>query len=151
VGTVDAYWEANIDLTDVIPELDLYETNWPIWTYAEIKPPAKFVHDEDGRRGYAVSSLVAGDCIVSGAALRRTLLFTGVRANSFSTLEEAVILPECYIGRNVRLKKVVVDRGVRIPEGLVVGEDPKLDATRFRHTEAGVCLITQSMIDRLDG
>jgi glucose-1-phosphate adenylyltransferase len=151
VGTVDAYWEANIDLTDVIPELDLYETNWPIWTYAEIKPPAKFVHDEDGRRGYAVSSLVAGDCIVSGAALRRTLLFTGVRANSFSALEEAVILPECYIGRNVRLKKVVVDRGVRIPEGLVVGEDPKLDATRFRRTEAGVCLITQSMIDRLDG
>jgi glucose-1-phosphate adenylyltransferase len=151
VGTVDAYWEANIDLTDVIPELDLYETNWPIWTYAEIKPPAKFVHDEDGRRGYAVSSLVAGDCIVSGAALRRTLLFTGVRANSFSALEEAVILPECYIGRNGRLKKVVVDRGVRIPEGLVVGEDPKLDATRFRRTEAGVCLITQSMIDRLDG
>ena len=149
VGTVDAYWEANIDLTDIIPELDLYETDWPIWTYAEIKPPAKFVHDEDGRRGYAVSSLVSGDCIVSGAALRRTLLFTGVRVNSYSLLEEAVILPDCVIGRNVRLSKVVLDRGVQIPEGLVVGEDPELDARRFRRTEAGVCLITQPMIDKL--
>jgi glucose-1-phosphate adenylyltransferase len=149
VGTVDAYWEANIDLTDIIPELDLYDTSWPIWTYAEIKPPAKFVHDEDGRRGTAVSSLVSGDCIISGASLRRSLLFTGVRANSYSTLEEAVILPDTSIARNVRLKKVVVDRGVRIPDGLVVGEDPKLDAQRFRRTDSGVCLITQTMIDRL--
>jgi glucose-1-phosphate adenylyltransferase len=151
VGTVDAYWAANIDLTDVIPELDLYETSWPIWTYAEITPPAKFVHDEDGRRGMAISSLVSGNCIVSGASLKRSLLFTGVRANSFSHLEEAVILPEVQIGRNVRLKKVVVDRGVVIPEGLVVGEDPVLDAKRFRLSEGGVCLITQSMIDRLGG
>ncbi len=150
VGTVDAYWEANIDLTDVIPELDLYETSWPIWTYAEIKPPAKFVHDEDGRRGYAVSSLVSGDCIVSGASLRRTLLFTGVRVNSYSKLDEAVVLPDCVIARKVSLRKVVLDRGVVIPEGLVVGEDPKLDAQRFRRTEAGVCLITQPMIDRLE-
>jgi glucose-1-phosphate adenylyltransferase len=149
VGTVDAYWEANIDLTDIIPELDLYETSWPIWTYAEIKPPAKFVHDEEGRRGSAVSSLVSGDCIVSGASLRRTLLFTGVRANSYSTLDEAVILPEVTIGRKVRLKRVVVDRGVRIPEGLVVGEDPEKDARRFRRTDNGICLITQPMIDRL--
>lgn len=149
VGTVDAYWEANIDLTDVIPELDIYETSWPIWTYAEIKPPAKFVHDEDGRRGQAVSSLVAGDCIVSGASLRRTLLFTGVRVNSYSQLEEAVVLPECQIGRRARLSKVVLDRGVVIPEGLVVGDDPKLDASRFRRTDAGVCLITQAMIDQL--
>ncbi|MER2509298.1 glucose-1-phosphate adenylyltransferase [Amaricoccus sp.] len=149
VGTVDAYWEANIDLTDIIPELDLYETGWPIWTYSEITPPAKFVHDQAGRRGSAVSSLVSGNCIVSGTSLRRSLLFTGVRAHSYSALDEAVILPECDIGRNVRLRKVVVDRGVRIPEGLVVGEDPVLDAKRFRRTENGVCLITQSMLDRL--
>ena len=149
VGTVDAYWEANVDLTDIVPELDLYDKEWPIWTYAEIKPPAKFVHDEEGRRGSAISSLVSGDCIVSGAALRRSLLFTGVRANSFSSLEEAVILPEVVINRNARLKKVVIDRGVNIPEGLVVGDDPELDAKRFRRTEKGVCLITQPMIDRL--
>lgn len=150
VGTVDAYWAANIDLTDVIPELDLYDTSWPIWTYSELTPPAKFVHDEPGRRGEAISSLVSGNCIVSGASLRRTLLFTGVRVNSYSNLEEAVILPDCEIGRKVRLKKVVLDRGVIVPEGLVVGEDPVLDAQRFRRTEAGVCLVTQSMIDRLD-
>jgi glucose-1-phosphate adenylyltransferase len=149
VGTVDAYWEANIDLTDITPELDLYDKEWPIWTYAEIKPPAKFVHDEDGRRGSAISSLVSGDCIVSGSALRRSLLFTGVRANSFSSLDEAVVLPEVVINRNARLKKVVIDRGVHIPEGLVVGEDPEEDARRFRRTDSGICLITQSMIDRL--
>ncbi len=117
VGTVDAYWEANIDLTDITPELDLYDKEWPIWTYAEIKPPAKFVHDEEGRRGSAISSLVSGDCIVSGSALRRSLLFTGVRANSFSSLDEAVVLPEVVISRNARLKRVVIDRGVHIPEG----------------------------------
>jgi glucose-1-phosphate adenylyltransferase len=149
VGTVDAYWQANLDLTDIIPELDLYETSWPIWTYAEIKPPAKFVHDMDGRRGSAVSSLVSGDCIVSGASLRRSLLFTGVRVNSFTLLDEAVVLPEVQIGRKVRLSKVVIDRGVRIPEGLVVGEDPALDGLRFRRTDSGVCLITQPMIDKL--
>jgi glucose-1-phosphate adenylyltransferase len=149
VGTIDAYWEANIDLTDVIPELDLYDTGWPIWTYAEIKPPAKFVHDEDGRRGMAVSSLISGDCIISGASLKRSLLFTGVRVNSFTQLEESVVLPECQIGRNVRLRKVVLDRGVVVPEGLVVGDDPVLDAKRFRRSEGGVCLITQPMIDKL--
>jgi glucose-1-phosphate adenylyltransferase len=151
VGTVDAYWEANIDLTDVLPDLDLYDTSWPIWTYAEIKPPAKFVHDEEDRRGAAVSSLISGDCIISGASLRRSLLFTGVRVNSYSSLEEAVILPDCNISRKVSLRKVVVDRGVHIPEGLVVGEDPEADARRFRRTENGVVLITQPMIDRLGG
>ena len=149
VGTIDAYWEANIDLTDITPELDLYDKEWPIWTYAEIKPPAKFVHDEDGRRGSAISSLVSGDCIVSGASLRKSLLFTGVRANSFSSLEEAVVLPDVIVNRNARLKRVVIDRGVVIPEGLVVGEDPILDAKRFRISEKGICLITQPMIDRL--
>src|SRR5690606_30863732 len=103
VGTVDAYWEANIDLTDIVPELDLYDTDWPIWTYAEIKPPAKFVHDEEGRRGMAISSLVAGDCIISGASLRSSLIFTGVRAHSYSELNEAVVLPDCQISRGVRL------------------------------------------------
>jgi glucose-1-phosphate adenylyltransferase len=151
VGTVDAYWEANIDLTDVVPELDLYDQDWPIWTYAEITPPAKFVHDEDGRRGMAVSSLVSGACIVSGASLRRSLLFTGVRVNSYAALEGAVVLPYVEIGRSARLTNVVIDRGVKIPEGLVVGEDPLLDGKRFRRTAKGVCLITQPMIDRLAG
>jgi glucose-1-phosphate adenylyltransferase len=149
VGTIDAYWEANVDLTDITPELDIYDSDWPIWTYAEIKPPAKFVHDQEGRRGSAVSSLVAGDCIVSGAALRRSLIFTGARINSFSSLEECVVLPDCFIGRNASLSRAVLDRGVHIPERLVVGEDPVLDAKRFRRTEKGVCLITQDMIDRL--
>jgi glucose-1-phosphate adenylyltransferase len=149
VGTVDAYWEGNLDLTDITPELDLYDRDWPIWTYAEIKPPAKFIHDEDGRRGSAVSSLVSGDCIVSGSSLKRSLLFTGVRANSYSSLHEAVVLPDCIIGRHARLSKVVLDRGVIIPDGLVIGEDPVLDGKRFRRTDKGVCLVTQSMINRL--
>ena len=138
VGTVDAYWEANIDLTDIVPDLDLYDRDWPIWTYGEITPPAKFVHDVDGRRGVAVSSLVSGGCIISGAALSRSLLFTGVRVHSYSTIDEAVILPYAQIGREARLKKVVIDSGVSIPDGLVVGEDPVLDAKRFRRTEGGV-------------
>ncbi|CAN5391108.1 glucose-1-phosphate adenylyltransferase [soil metagenome] len=149
VGTVDAYWEANLDLTDIVPALDLYGQSWPIWTYAELTPPAKFVHDEEGRRGHAVSSLVSGGCIVSGASLRRSLLFTGVRANSFSIIEEAVVLPYAEIGRNTRLKRVVIDRGVIIPDGLVVGEDPELDAKRFRRTQNGICLVTESMIQKL--
>jgi glucose-1-phosphate adenylyltransferase len=149
VGTVDAYFDANIDLTDVVPELDLYDRSWPLWTYAEILPPAKFVHDIDGRRGMAISSLVSGDCIVSGSSITRSLLFTGVRANSYSNLEEAVVLPRCQIGRGARLRRVVLDRGVVIPPGLVVGEDAGLDAQRFRRTASGVCLITQEMIDRL--
>jgi glucose-1-phosphate adenylyltransferase len=149
VGTIDAYWEANIDLTDVTPELDLYDKEWPIWTYAELKPPAKFVHDEDGRRGMAVSSLISGDCIVSGASLRRSLVFTGARINSYSSLNEVVMLPDCTVGRHVRLSRCVIDHGVTIPEGLVVGEDPILDGKRFRVSEKGIALITQPMIDRL--
>ncbi len=149
VGTVDAYWEANLDLCDTLPALDLYDGDWPVWTYSEVTPPAKFVHDEDNRRGQAISSLVSGACIVSGAALKRTLLFTGVRVNSFSTLHEAVVMPYVDIGRNVNLSKVVIDRGVKIPDGLVVGQDPVLDAKRFRRTDSGVCLITQPMIDKL--
>ena len=149
VGTVDAYWQANVDLTDTVPELDLYDHDWPIWTYGEVTPPAKFVHDLEGRRGLAVSSLVSGGCIVSGSSIRRALLFTGVRVNSFSSLEDAVVLPRVNIGRNASLKKVVIDSDINIPEGLVVGEDPELDAKRFRRSEGGVCLITQPMLDRL--
>jgi glucose-1-phosphate adenylyltransferase len=150
VGTVDAYWSANIDLTDTLPELDLYDRSWPIWSYAEITPPAKFVHDEDGRRGEAVTSLVSGGCIVSGASLRRSLLFTGVHLHSHAKVENAVILPYVSIGRSARLRNVVIDRGVQIPEGLVVGEDYDLDAKRFRTTPNGICLITPQMIDGLN-
>ena len=150
VGTVDAYWSANIDLTDVIPDLDLYDRSWPIWSYAEITPPAKFVHDEEGRRGEAVTSLVSGGCIVSGAALRRSLLFTGVHLHSHARVENAVVLPYVDVGEHARLHNVVVDRGVKIPSGLVVGEDPELDSRRFRRTPNGICLITQPMIDGLN-
>jgi glucose-1-phosphate adenylyltransferase len=149
VGTVDAYWQANIDLTDVVPPLDIYDRDWPIWTYSEITPPAKFVHDEDGRRGSAVSSLVSGDCIISGGFLRRSLLFTGVRAHSYSTMDHAVVLPHAQIGRGARVSNVVIDRGVHIPDGLVIGEDPDLDAQRFRRTSNGICLVTRPMIERL--
>jgi glucose-1-phosphate adenylyltransferase len=149
VGTVDAYWEANIDLTDVTPGLDLYDRDWPIWSYAEITPPAKFVHDLEGRRGEAIASLVSGGCIVSGAQARRSLLFTNVHLHSFARVEGAVLLPRVDVGRGARLTDVVVDRGVRIPAGLVVGEDPELDARRFRRTGKGICLITQKMIDAL--
>jgi glucose-1-phosphate adenylyltransferase len=151
VGTIDAYWEANIDLTDFVPALDLYDRNWPIWTYAEITPPAKFVHDENGRRGMATSSLVSGGCIISGSRIDKSLLFTGVHAHSYSVLEHVVALPYADIARGARLKGVVIDRGVRIPAGLVVGEDPELDARRFRRSEKGICLITQAMIDQLEG
>jgi glucose-1-phosphate adenylyltransferase len=150
VGTVDAYWASNIDLTDLLPELDLYDRSWPIWTHAEITPPAKFVHDEDDRRGEAVTSLVSGGCIISGAALRRSLLFTGVHLHSYAKIENAVILPYVDVAQSAQLKNVVIDRGVRIPKGLVVGEEPELDAKRFRRTQQGICLITQPMIDRLD-
>ncbi|MDE8348676.1 MAG: glucose-1-phosphate adenylyltransferase [Acidocella sp.] len=149
VGTVNAYWAANIDLTDVVPKLDLYDRDWPIWTYGEITPPAKFVHDLDGRRGTAISSLVSGGCIVSGATLTNTLLNTGVHVHSYANINNAVILPYAEIHRNAQLSNVVIDRGVVIPKGLVVGDDPVLDAKRFRRTDKGICLITQPMIDRL--
>jgi len=151
VGTLDAYWAANLDLTDVVPQLDLYDRNWPIWTFAEISPPAKFVHDHDGRRGEAISSLVSGGCIVSGAMIRQSLLFTRVHVHSYATIDNGVVLPDVDVGRGARLRNVIVDRGVRIPANLVVGEDPELDAARFRRTESGICLITRTMIDRLDG
>lgn len=148
VGTVDAFWQANIDLTDFTPDLDLWDKSWPIWTYSEGVPPAKFIHDEADRRGTAISSMVAGGCIISGTEVRNSLLFTQVHTNSFATLDQAVLLPYVNVARSARLTKAVVDRGVQIPEGLVVGEDPDEDAKWFRVSEGGVTLITQDMLDR---
>ncbi len=149
VGTIDSYFAANIDLTEVVPDLDLYDRTWPIWTYSEMNAPAKFVHDHPGRRGSATASLVSGGCVVSGSTVWRSLLFNDVRINSYGAVELAVVLPGVQIGRSARLRNVIVDRGVRIPDGLIVGDDPVADARRFRRSEGGVCLITQQMIDQL--
>ncbi len=149
VGTLDAYWEANIDLTTVTPELDLYDDNWPIWTYQAQRPSAKFVFDSDDRRGMAVDSLVSAGCVVSGAVVRRSFLYNNVRVNSYSLVEDSVVLPDCDIGRHCRLHKVIIDSNTRVPEGLVVGEDPEADARRFLRTENGVTLITAEMLAKL--
>ncbi len=148
VGTLDAFWKANLDLTDFEPELDLYDTDWPIWTYSEIVPPAKFIHDDGDRRGSAISSLVSGGCILSGASVSNSLLFTGVHSHSYSALDHVVAMPYVTINRSARLSNVVIERGVVIPSRLIVGEDPVEDAKWFRRTEKGVCLITQDMIDK---
>jgi glucose-1-phosphate adenylyltransferase len=148
VGTIDAYWEANIDLTATKPQLNLYDNDWPIWTWQEQLPPAKFVHNEPGRRGQALESMVSGGCIISGE-LNRSLLFSKCRVHSHSVVNWSVMLPHVEVGRHVRLNRVVVDRGCRLPDGLMVGEDPVEDARRFRRTESGVTLITQAMLNRL--
>src|SRR5579864_7438204 len=149
VGTIDAFWAANLDLVMPVPHLDIYDPNWPIWTYQQQLPPAKFVFNDNDRRGMAVDSMVSGGCIVSGAQVVRSLLFSNVRANSYAQTCEAVVLPEVDIGRHARLTKVVVDRGCRIPEGLVVGEDPAHDATRFYRSDGGVVLISAEMLAAL--
>jgi len=150
VGTVDAYWEANIELTGVTPALDLYDRRWPIFTHSMQLPPPKFVFDSDDRRGTAVDSVVADGSIVSGAVVRRGVLGYEVRVNSHAELNHAVILPRCNIGRHAKLRNVVVDRGCVIPAGLVVGEDPVEDARRFHVTEGGVTLITEQMLEALN-
>ncbi len=146
VGTIDAFWAANIDLTNFTPELDLWDTQWPIWTYSESVPPAKFIHDEKDRRGMAVSSMVSGGCIISGTEVRNSLLFTRVHTNSYAVLDHSVVLPDVVVNRSARLRKCVIDRGVQIPAGLVVGEDPVEDAKFFRVTDKGTTLITKEMI-----
>ncbi len=149
VGTIDAYWSANLDLVMPTPSLDIYDPNWPIWTYQQQLPPAKFVFNDDDRRGVAIDSMVSGGCVVSGAQVVRSLLFSSVRVNSYARTSEAVILPEVEIGRHARLSRVVIDRGCRIPEGLVVGEDPIADAKRFYRSEGGVVLISADMLAAL--
>jgi glucose-1-phosphate adenylyltransferase len=146
VGTIDAFWEANLELTRVSPALNLYDQSWPIWTYQEQLPPAKFVFNLDERRGCAVDSMVSGGCIVSGSSIRNTLLFSNVRVHSFCQIDEAVILPEVEIGRGAMLKRVVVDQGCRIPPALRAGYDPEEDKRRFHVTDKGITLITPGML-----
>jgi glucose-1-phosphate adenylyltransferase len=147
-GTVDAYWEANVDLTATDPALNLYDKNWPIWTYQAQLPPAKFVHDQIDRHGIAIESTVSGGCIISGE-MNRSLLFSSCRVHSYAKVNWSVLLPKVDIGRGARLSRCIVDHAVRIPAGMVIGEDPHEDARRFRRTDNGVTLVTQQMIDRL--
>jgi len=149
VGTIDAFWAANLDLASTVPELDIYDPDWPIWTYQRQLPPAKFVPDKDGHNGVYVNTVVSGGCIVSGSYLAHAVLFSEVRVHSQCHIDEAVILPDVVINRFCRLRKVVIDRGCELPEGLVVGEDAALDARRFERTEGGVVLITRDMLARL--
>lgn len=149
VGTIDAFWEANLDLASINPELDIYDTEWPIWTYQRQLPPAKFTPDSRGSHGLAVNTIVSGGCIVSGSHVANSVLFSNVRIHSFCHVEDAVVLPGVTVQRSCRLRKVVIDRGCTLPEGLVVGDDPVLDAQRFERTEKGVCLITRDMLARL--
>jgi glucose-1-phosphate adenylyltransferase len=149
VGTVDAYWSANIDLTATLPELDMYDRDWPIWTFQEQLPPAKFVFNDEGRRGSAVDSLVSGGCIISGAHVQRSVLFSKVHVHSYAEVQDAVLLPSVDVGRHCRLRKVVVDKGCVIPEGMTIGFDAALDAQRFFRTEGGVVLVTAPMLAAL--
>jgi glucose-1-phosphate adenylyltransferase len=149
VGTVDAFWAANLDLASNLPELNIYDREWPIWTYQEQLPPAKFVPDHRGNHGVTANVLVSGGCIVSGSAIRDAVLFSSVRVHSGCTIMQAVIMPNAEIGRYCRLTRVVVDRGCQIPEGTVIGEDAQLDARRFFRTDKGVVLITPDMLARL--
>ena len=147
VGTIDAYWQANVDLTDFVPELDIYDRSWPIWTYSEIVPPAKFIHDEEGRRGAAISSLIAGDTIISGSVVKNSLISTGGRLHSYSSVTYSVLLPRVQVNRSARLNNCVVDSDVSIPAGLVVGEDPVADGKYFRVSDGGITLITRDMVN----
>ncbi len=146
VGTLDAYWEANIDLTTVVPQLDLYDLEWPIWTHQEQLPPAKFVFDDDDRRGMAVDSLVSGGCIISGATVRRSMLFSSVRVEAQALVEDSVILPSVEIGRGAIIKRAIIDRRCRIPDGLTIGVDEIEDRRRFRVTRKGITLVTPEML-----
>jgi glucose-1-phosphate adenylyltransferase len=146
VGTVDAFWEANLELIGVTPELNLYDEDWPIWTYQEQAPPAKFVFDDDGRRGMAVDSMVSGGCVISGAVVRHSLLFSNVHVDAYSTVSDSVILPEVQIGQHCRISRAIIEKGCRIPDGLVIGEDPEEDARRYYVSPGGVVLVTPEML-----
>ncbi len=145
-GTIDAYWEANMELTKVTPELNLYDDDWPIWTHQEQLPPAKFVFDDDGRRGMAVDSLVSGGDIISGAIVRKSLLFSRVNVHSYAEIEDSVILPDVDIGRHAKLRRVVMDKHCRIPEGMTIGYDIEADRERFHVSEGGITLVTPEML-----
>ncbi|WP_297813860.1 glucose-1-phosphate adenylyltransferase [uncultured Methylophaga sp.] len=146
VGTIDAFWSANLELIGVTPELNLYDDDWPIWTHQAQQPPAKFVFDDDDRRGTAVDSMVSGGCIISGSTVRHTVLFSNVEVHSYSLIEDSVILPDVSVGRHCRLKNVVVDKGCVIPEGTVIGEDLEQDAKRYFVSPKGVVLVTPEML-----
>ncbi len=146
VGTVDAYWLANMELIGVTPELNMYNNDWPIWTYQEQLPPAKFVFDDDDRRGMAVDSMVSGGCIISGAMVHHSLLFSLVQVQSYSKVYDSVLLPNVVVERNCNIRKAVIDKGCVIPEGTVIGQDPVADAERFHVTEQGVVLVTPDML-----
>ena len=146
VGTVDAFWAANLELIGVTPELNLYDEEWPIWTYQEQMPPAKFIFDDEKRRGMAVDSMVSGGCLISGAKVRHSLLFSNVKVNSYSVLQHAVVLPDVDIGRHCSIQNAVIDKGCQIPAKTVIGEDAKQDAERFHVTPGGVVLVTPEML-----
>ena len=146
VGTLDAFWDANMDLVDVTPELNLYDEQWPILTYQRQLPSAKFVFRDQGRQGKALDSIVSGGCIVSGASLERSLLFSSVKVHSFAKVDESVVLPEVDIGRHCRIKRAIIDRGCHLPKGTIIGEDPEEDAKRFRVTSHGIVLVTPDML-----
>jgi glucose-1-phosphate adenylyltransferase len=149
VGTIDAYYDANIELVHVKPELNIYDQDWPIWTYQVQQPPAKFILDEEGRRGTAINSMVSGGCIISGAIVRNSLLFSNVRINERSSIERSVILPNVEIGMNCTIRGAIVDEGCEIPDGLQIGVNSAADRLRFEVTEKGVVLVTPDMLRRL--
>jgi glucose-1-phosphate adenylyltransferase len=146
VGTIDSYWQANMELVDVSPELNLYDDDWPIWTYQEQRPPCKFVFDDDNRRGMAVDSMIASGSIVSGAHIKHSLLFNDVRVESGSQIRDSVILHGVVIGRNCRIKRAIIDSGAVIPDGTSIGEDPQQDSARFSVSPGGVVLVTARML-----
>ncbi len=150
VGTIDSYWEASMEMTKVIPDLNMYDQEWPIWTYQEQLPPAKFVFDEPERRGMAIDSLVSGGCIVSGSVVKRSLLFSDVRVNSYSSIEDSVLLPDVDVGRHVTLKRVIVDKNCKIPDGLEVGVDIEKDRKHFHVSPNGITLITAEMLGQIN-
>jgi glucose-1-phosphate adenylyltransferase len=146
VGTIDAFWSANLELIDITPELNLYDDDWPIWTYQAQLPPAKFVFDDDGRRGTAVDSMVSGGCLISGSTVRHSVLFSNVKVHSYAVVENSVVLPNVNIGRNCRLNKVVLDKGCDLPANTVIGEDPIEDAKKYEISPDGVVLVTPEML-----